>query len=67
MRRKQNLRAFQSLFVVPATSRKSRPHRGTCPQKQREADPVIRQEITKLLSMHRVGEWTAAEREQHES
>ena len=29
-------------------------------KKQREADPVVRQEITKLLSMHRVGEWTAA-------
>ena len=29
-------------------------------KKQCEADPVIRQEITKLLSMHRVGEWTAA-------
>ena len=27
---------------------------------QCEADPVIRQEITKLLSMHRVGEWTAS-------
>ena len=28
--------------------------------KKRNTDPLIRQEITKLLSMHRIGEWTAA-------
>ena len=28
--------------------------------KKRNTDPIIRQEIAKLLSMHRIGEWTAS-------
>ena len=28
--------------------------------RKRNTDPLIRQEITKLFSMHRIGEWTAA-------
>ena len=29
-------------------------------KKKRNTDPIIRQEIAKLLSMHRIGEWTAS-------